>query len=137
MKKLLLFILICGNINYFCFAQPGGNFNKAEALQVAYLTKELGLSSEEAQRFWPVFNNYREELKKTRRDNRTDELMFEEKVLNIRKKYSTEFKKIFNNDQRVNRIFQADKNFREILRKELQNRRRNQQKNNRDLPLRQ
>jgi hypothetical protein len=124
MKKIILLLSIFVNICYICSAQPGGKRNRAEAIQETYFTNELKLSPEEAQRFWPVFNSYKEEIRRARLEKRDDELAFEEKVLGIRKKYRPEFKKVLNNDQRANQVFLADRNFREILRKELQERRR-------------
>ncbi|TDH23261.1 hypothetical protein EXU57_17455 [Segetibacter sp. 3557_3] len=125
MKKLFLFILICGNINYFCFAQPVRN-NRAEALFAAYVTKQLSLTSEEAQGFWPVYQSYRSELKKARQAHK-DELEWEETVLNIRKKYRISFKKILVDDKRVNGVFKAERSFRTMLRNE-QARRQNKQR---------
>lgn len=124
MKKILLYTLFFLNFNYFCFAQDEERVRKAEAIQIAYLTKELGLTPEEAQKFWPVFNNYREEIKRANIEGRTNANVIErdEKILNIRKKYRGEFKKVIPDEKRVNKIFNAEKNFRDMLQKELQNR---------------
>lgn len=123
MKKILLFILFCVNINYFCFAQSGQK-NKVETLYIAYLTKQIGLSVEEAQQFWPVYQTYRADLKKSRQSN-VDELDWEEEALTIRKKYRSAFKKILVQDQRVHKVFKAEKNFRAILRSEQARRQHN------------
>jgi hypothetical protein len=96
-----------------------------ESLKVAYITKQLNLSTEEAQKFWPLHNTYIDELKKARRENMSNELVFEEKALNIRKKYSVDFKKVLNSEERVNNVFTADRNFNNMMRKELMNRRMN------------
>ncbi|WP_315820109.1 hypothetical protein [Paraflavitalea speifideaquila] len=67
-----------------------------EALKIAYLTQKLNLSTEEAQRFWPIYNKYAAEIRKVRVDgrlNKEDEIEIEEKLLNIRKKYNGEFTK--------------------------------------------
>ena len=118
-KRISLLLAIFINISYFCYSQVGeGNNKKAEALQIAYLTKELSLTAEESQKFWPVYNNYTAEIKSARKD-KEDQLALEEKVLNTRKKYKDEFKRILGSDDRVNQLFVAEKNFRDILRKEL------------------
>lgn len=127
MKKIVLLTLFLLNISYFCYAQPEKIKNNIEAIQIAYLTRELSLSSEEAQKFWPVYNEYREELLNVRKEARNDEVLFEEKVLNIRKKYKADFKKVLGTDQRVNQVFVAEKSFRDLLRKELMNRRGNKE----------
>lgn len=121
MKKFLLSILFLLNINYFCFSQVNRR-DKIEAIQIAYLTEKLSLTSEEAQKFWPVYNNYRDDLLGVRKETRDDEVLYEEKILNVRKKYKTEFKKVLGSDERVNQVYIAEKSFRELLRKELMRR---------------
>ena len=127
MKKISLLTLFLLNINYFCFSQVQNRKNNIEAIQIAYLTRELSLSSDEAQKFWPIYNEYRDELLAVRKEVRDDEILFEEKVVNIRKKYKTDFKKVLVTDQRVNQVFVAEKSFRELLRKELMKRRGNRE----------
>lgn len=125
MKKYFLLLSIFVNIWYICSAQ-GIKRNRAEAIQQTYFVNQLKLSPEETQKFWPIFNSYKEEIRKSRLERKDDELAFEEKVLGIRKKYKPEFKAVLGSDQRVNQVFIAEKSFRELLRKELQNRRRDQ-----------
>ena len=127
MKKILLLTLFLLNINYFCYSQGNNRKNNIEAIQIAYLTRELSLSPDEAQKFWPIYNEYRDELLAVRKEVRDDEIMFEEKVVNIRKKYKTDFKKVLDTDIRVNQVFLAEKSFRELLRKELIKRRGNRE----------
>ena len=124
MKKFILFLTIFTGLGYTVTAQPARG-EKIEAIKVAYITKELNLSSDEAQKFWPVYNEYFKELKKVRDENRNDELAFEEKALNIRKKYKADFKKVLGDDTRVNKVFVIDRNFREMLRREMMNRQKN------------
>ncbi|HEX6916081.1 MAG TPA: hypothetical protein VF145_12620 [Chitinophagaceae bacterium] len=124
MKKTILFLAIFTGLGYICTAQPP-NGERIEAIKTAYITKELNLTSAEAQKFWPVYNEYINELKEAREQNKTDELAFEEKALNIRKKYKPEFRKILNDDDRVNKVFVIDRNFREMLRREMLNRQKN------------
>lgn len=102
--------------------EPGG---KIEALKIAFITKKLDLSIEEAQKFWPVYNKYSAELRQVRidaRTNKTPELETEEKVLAIRKKYNVEFTKVLP-AEKVNSFFKAEKEFGTILQKELMERR--------------
>lgn len=122
MKKYLLLLLTICLSTVFAQAQPEEIANKVEAIQIAFLTKELKLTPDEAQKFWPVYNDYRNELKKASQMQRKDELQVEESVLNIRKRYKPEFRRVLDSDDRVNRIFKIEKSYREMLRKELQNR---------------
>lgn len=109
--------------------EPGA---KIEALKIAFYTKKLDLSSEEAQKFWPVYNKYAEELKKVRKDareNNRPEIETEEKYLIIRKRYNTEFGKVLS-AEKVNAFFKAEKEFGTILQKELMERRQRKQERN-------
>jgi hypothetical protein len=126
MKKILLFLSVFVGISYICAAQPPRE--KIKALKVAFITKELNLTSGEAEKFWPVYNEYFAEIEKVLKGNETDELKKEEAILNIRKKYKPEFKKVLNDDARVNKVFSIDKNFKEVLRKEMEQRRKNKPK---------
>jgi len=101
---------------------PPGERPNIEAIKVAYITKQLNLSAEEAQKFWPVHNAYMAELRKARDANREAELAFEEQALSIRKKYNNDFKKILNGDERVNTVFKLDRNFNDMMRQEMMKR---------------
>jgi Spy/CpxP family protein refolding chaperone len=56
------------------FAQPGGGNRpkkeKVEELKIAFITTELDLTSEEAQKFWPVYNELSEKLQAENRRQR-------------------------------------------------------------------
>ena len=92
-----------------------------EALKVAFITKELDLTPDEAQKFWPVYNQYEKEIAVVVKGN-DDVLDRDEKVLNIRKKYKDQFSKVLGNQQRVNQLFTAQNKFRRLLIKALQQR---------------
>lgn len=133
MKRRLLILLLSlvGLCNVHAHAQDG---RRLEALKVAWLTKKLDLSPEEAQRFWPVYNRYTDEIRAVRQEQKQDpkdELGVEEKVLGIRKKYNTEFGKALP-PEKVNTFFRSEKDFGNEIRKELQERRMNRQMNKRN-----
>jgi hypothetical protein len=63
MKKILIFIGIALLVSGHLFAQPEMKFNddwmqKIRAEKVAFLTTELQLTPGEAQKFWPVYNEF-------------------------------------------------------------------------------
>jgi hypothetical protein len=128
-KKLTLILVVLINNYYFCFSQPPQSVKKADSVQVEYLTKELQLTSEESEKLWPVYNNYKNDIKSIKKEDQSDQIVLEEKVLNIRKKYKDDFKAILGSDERVNKLFVAEKNFKEMLRKELIQRRIKRQEN--------
>jgi hypothetical protein len=134
MKKLLMMLLMLFSVTVYAVAQDDNEDDgkkdggRVYALMVAYLTKELNLSAEEAQKFWPIYNQYRAEIRKTRQDARAKsekEIETEEKLLNIRKRYDGEFTKALSKEK-VNKLFRAEKQFGEVIRKELQERRQQQ-----------
>jgi hypothetical protein len=100
-----------------------------ESLRIAYVTKQLELTPEEAQKFWPVYNNYSKDVKKVLEEGKVkkDQLVVEENMLNLRKRYRTEFLKAIP-EEKFNRFLQADRNFKDMLRRELD---RRQQEGNR------
>lgn len=61
-KFIYLFCLLM--INTSVFAQPGERpkKEKVEELKIAFITTELDLKSEEAQKFWPVYNELSDKL---------------------------------------------------------------------------
>jgi hypothetical protein len=122
MKKIFFIMLL--SLPILGFAQDNTQReNKLQSLEIAYLTKELNLSPEEAQKFWPVYNKYSAEMKQTIRskENDPDVLARQQKLLDIRKKYRSEFLKVLPPD-RVNQVFTSEVKFREMVRKELQER---------------
>jgi hypothetical protein len=136
MKKYLLLILLTLGILSDGWAQDGeqrDGANKLEALKIAYLTKKLDLSTEEAQRFWPVYNKYAEEIKRVRieqKDKNLPEIEVEDRILNIRKRYNSEFSRALN-PEKANTFFRSEKEFGGFIQRELQERRMNRQLNKR------
>lgn len=125
MKQILSILTLFLALSFTATAQSGPGRkdsagNKVAAIKIAYLTSKLNLSPEEAQKFWPIYNKYAEELRKVRNDarkNNTPELEVEEKVLAIRKKYNSEFSKALP-PEKVNAFYKAEKEFGTMLKKE-------------------
>ena len=103
------------------------NGEKIQALKIAFITQKLQLTPDEAQKFWPVYNQYDNEIRgiETTINPNDGPLVKEEKLLDVRKKYLTSFEKILGPDK-TNRLFNAERDFRGILIRRLQN--RNQQR---------
>lgn len=125
MKKFYFIISLLFLHSYFCVAQTQSDEadDKVKDIKIAYMNKELNLTPEEAQKFWPIYNNYFNEIKQARREHVNDEVAFEEKVVQIRKKYKGDFQKVLNSGSRANKVFVSEKNLRDMFKKELQNRR--------------
>lgn len=132
MKKIILLILLYGGLLFTAAGQDEQReAGRLQAYKIAFLTKKLNLTPDEAQKFWPIYNKYEEELRAARiqnRQNKASEIATEEKILNIRKKYSDEFSKALSTEK-VNNLFKSEREFGTIIQKEFLER-RNQRNNN-------
>jgi len=126
-KYLLLFLVILGSVSGIkAQNEEETRGEKIEALKIAFITQKLQLTPDEAQKFWPVYNQYENEIRSLQLDNKNGPaLENEERLLNIRKKYASSFEKVIG-PQKLNRLFNAERDFRDILIRRLQN--RNQQR---------
>lgn len=117
MKKIYVLALF-----FVCFTQinaqettpePEKKHQDIEALKVAFISRELDLTPEEAQKFWPIFNQYTKEVN-TAITNKKEVLDRDEEVLNIRKRYKEQFTKVIG-QQRMNKMYGAEGKFRQVL----------------------
>src|ERR1019366_1920448 len=116
-KYLLIFFVLLGSLSQIK-AQDG---EKIQSLKIAFITQKLQLTPSEAEKFWPIYNEYDNEVHGLQLDNNDpNPLGKEEKLLNIRKKYLSSFEKILGPDK-TNRLFNAERDFRGILIRRLQN----------------
>jgi|SRR5450631_498915 len=125
MKRCLLITILVSAV-LFVSAQNG---TRIDVLKIAYITNRLNLSPEEAQRFWPIYNNYSLELKVARMkaaNNNSNEIELDEALLNIRKKYSIQFGQVLP-PQKVDIFFKSEKEFGHFVQKEMERRQLKQQ----------
>ncbi|HTN08098.1 hypothetical protein [Agriterribacter sp.] len=103
-------------------ADSGNGRDKIKMLEIGYLTRQLQLSTSEAERFWPLFNKYRKELRFAIKDRSiNDELDRQQKVLDIRKKYRKDFSNTLD-EERGPKVYEAEDRFKTMVRKEMQQR---------------
>ena len=95
MKKFLI-ILTLTLIAYNGFTQEEeqGTNERIRDRMSEYIQKRLHLSNEEWQKFTPVFFRYFKEWRTTLRDNRSDRLVLQQKVVDLRLRYRSEFREI-------------------------------------------
>lgn len=125
------------------FAQPSseGGFSqrseKIKAMKVEFITTKLELTPAEAEKFWPLYNEFTDKMqviakdrRKTMRANKDKELTDKEvneliqlnfdtdqKMLDLRRAYDVKFKKVLS-IQKVGKLYQAEEQFKhELLRK--------------------
>lgn len=126
MKKIILFLFLLAGLK--AHAQEPHNTNKEqkiEALYIAYISRELNLTEEDAQKFWPVHSQYDKEIRTLKLE--ASELDKQQAILNIKKKYQDRFSKILG-PERTNEFFIKDGEFRKKLIERLKNMRQQQQR---------
>ena len=64
--------LMCLFASLMMYAQGGAQREKIKTLKVAFITERLNLSSEEAQAFWPVYNEHEQNIQSIRRKERLE-----------------------------------------------------------------
>ena len=136
------------------YSQSAGNNdansqkNKKEMIQaqkVAFITRDLNLNSEEAEKFWPLYNEFqakkedlarpKKELEKTIRDQGPDKITdkqaedlmnalldYEQAVLDLKKIYVAKYKAAIGIKKTV-QLFHSEKKFNDMLLRQLKNRR--------------
>lgn len=68
LKQLLTFALLALVMSVSAYAQPGtghdGWRERVRSQKIAFITSEVGLTPQEAEKFWPVYNQLEEERMK-------------------------------------------------------------------------
>lgn len=146
MKKILTFALII--IGFTAIAQNKNQQDaksKLEAARIALITDRLGLTPEQAQQFWPVYNEYAEqrrtiqqEFRDSRKgldmENLTEEqsekmvrarLQGKQKQLDLETRYSERLMNVINTRQLMS-LKKAEDDFRGMIIRRLEQRRQQQ-----------
>jgi Spy/CpxP family protein refolding chaperone len=116
-------------------AQPGSRLNQLDNARIAFITGRLTLSQDQAQRFWPVYNEFtakRRELNRSvrqvrlalgnaglsdaqLRDNFNQEFGLRQQLLTLDKDYFERLQKVLSLRQ-VAQLYQAERDFtKEVL----------------------
>ena len=115
--------------------------DRVEAIKVAYITDRLELSAGQATMFWPVYNEYEQELRSARKSFRQkyrdgasqendadatryieDNLNFQEQAVDIRRKYKDALLKTISAKQ-LAALYEAERDFKKLLLQQLRERR--------------
>ena len=137
MKKYILILTLFLGSFYTVFAQenqPGDDLSKQEkirALYVAYVTQQLNLTPDEAQKFWPLHTQFEADLKGVKND--MPELDKQQARLNVKKKYQDQFSKVIG-ASRCERFFRMDGEFKRKLMDRVQKQGNNPQRPNQQRP---
>ena len=147
MKNIILLLLLVSSFQ-ISLAQQGQHRERIKALKTAHITNELNLTSDEAEKFWPVYNATEErinELKKQERklkmrlgngndisDNEAMEIL--NQFIVIKDKIHTEEKQLIERlkkvlpPKKIIRLKKAEDSFNRKLLEELRKRRRNERR---------
>lgn len=142
MKYCLVLLLSTFLLNSYA-QQDSSRREKIAALKIGFLTKELNLSSEEAQKFWPIYNRYEDELEKLRKARRSEimsvrenfesmsdaeinkaidgELNFQQQEVDLKKRYVNEYRRILP-PKKIAALLRAEQQFKIKLLQEYQRR---------------
>ncbi|TDQ76468.1 hypothetical protein [Sphingobacterium yanglingense] len=134
LKYILIAFFALLSSHSISFAQQR-NFEAIESEKIAYITKELKITPSEAQKFFPIYNKYMDELRELKKAKRgespqqsnsfmggkRDVIAFDAKEVETKKKYREEFSKVLG-QARASQFFQVVEDFNDLLRSTLQER---------------
>jgi len=86
-----------------------------------YIQDRLGLSKREADKFSPIFLRYFQEFRLIHKENRSDNLLLKQKIIDLRIRYRNEFRQIMD-EPRANKVFVYEDEFRKKAIQILENR---------------
>ena len=139
MKHIIFVLILVLVTSHFSFGQKGKGREKIEAARIALITNELNLSPEQAQKFWPIYNefkskrgeiarNFNQEKRNFDAANATEEerkrmvnrgLELKQQQLNLEKDYSQRLLDVISSRQII-QLRQAEDKFRKLLIERLQ-----------------
>lgn len=142
MKNVFLFLLTLSSVAVLGQKPEMDNMRdprareKIRAAHAAYITERIELTSSESEKFWPVYREYgekrrglRQQMRETRRDE-TDEnkvlemdLKLKQQELDLEKEYTEKLQQIISSEKLL-RLRQAEGDFRKLLLRQIQQRRR-------------
>jgi hypothetical protein len=125
MKRILLIITLFLT-TLMSYAQDSGDENEKGAKirdrMNEYIQDRLNLSRKEAERFTPVFLRYFHEFREVHKENRNDNLVLKQKIIDLRIRYRSEFRQIMD-EPKANKVFFYEDEFRQKAIQMLENRR--------------
>jgi len=115
MKKLLFILSLLFVTSVSLFAQDDdvdqdeGN-EKIRDKMSEFIQRRLDLTKAETEKFAPVFIRYFKEWRQTLRENKTDPLVRQQKVVDLQLRYRNQFREIIG-DKRGNQVFNHQRRF--------------------------
>ena len=145
MKTALLTLVTIIGFTGTSIAQPGPKHEekkeKVEAMKIGFITQQMNLTPEEAQKFWPVYNQMNNEIENLHKERQlsrenvkdnfetmtdpefekliNDELASRQKEFDIQKKYVAQFKAVVS-IKKVAQFYRAEEQFKRKLLEKIQ-----------------
>lgn len=94
-----------------------------EMFKTKFITDQLALTLQEAEAFWPVYNEYKNGMRAIYKEKKENEIELQEAVLTVRKKLASALKPILKSDIRINDALKVEKEFLKKTRNEMSRRR--------------
>lgn len=125
MKKLLFILTLLFSFISVTNAQADDNDERIRDKMREYIQHRMRLTKNEAEKFTPVFIRYFREWRSALKENRTDRLILQQKIVELRLRYRTEFREIIG-EKRSNEIYRHQEVFiqelKDIKKERMQNR---------------
>jgi len=124
---------------FFSAAIHGQNNEKVESFKIAFITQKLNLTSDEAQKFWPIFNEMQNAIRQSKQASRNEKpvkdmteeeaarfikesLDAEQKEYLAKQNAYNKFKGVISN-KKIAMLRQVEREFKEEMLKKMQERR--------------
>ena len=147
MKRLSIFLILIPFV-VGVRAQDRDAMRKIESARIALITERLGLTPEQAEKFWPVYRQYNLERREIRQQfraaregvdmqNLTEEqskqilqqsIEMKQREINLDKEYSQRLTEVISTQQLL-KLRNAEKDFQQMLLKRIQDQRQRQDQN--------
>ena len=68
MKKILYMIIAASIMPFISLKAQNPNLEKFSTYKIGFFTKKMNLTSQEAEKFWPIYNEYQKQKNLIQRD---------------------------------------------------------------------
>ena len=109
-KNLLILTLFFVTASVLHAQDEDGDNDKIRDKMTEFVQRRLNLNKNEAEKFSPIFLRYFKEWRTTLRNFKSDRLILQQKIVELRLRYRTEFKDIIG-EKRSNEVYRQQEVF--------------------------
>ncbi len=123
-RTTIVILLMVTSSSLFLQAQAG-TFDGIKSMQVAFITNYLDLTSDEAEAFFPRYNDYQRERKEIKlkykgKSDVSNDIDYQQELLNLKKTYMPLFAEVLP-QEKLDKLPEAEKAFIRLLLEKAQN----------------